>query len=297
MAFYACTTRGGSPVGSLSKKIPLIITKMGGNVQLNFNKDSTVFAPKVLYNVNVNQATRQPVIDINAIQNVNCKLAVYINAYSALANNSIEVADSSGNTLIEATKQSAAGNAITVNETIRNLWANSKFVVKEKSTNSGITGYGVILCDESTDIMAISAAPSTNTHLTGVSTYAKNSAFSFGQYSPTNNINGTVWEEITVNTSGVYKIYLSSLLNGTYGASGWTNDRRIELLLVNGNTTTSLGTAGSQCLYPSINYQQTWTMSGSIFIPSVQLTAGQKLRLKFYEDSYTLHGHELIIFK
>ena len=142
-----------------------------------------------------------------------------------------------------------------------------------------------------------SAAPSTNTHTTGASSYAKNNAFTFGTYSASNNINGVVWREITVNTSGVYKIYLSSLLNGTYGASGWTADRRIELLLIDGNTATSLGTAGSQCLYPSVNYQQTYTMSGSIFIPSIQLTAGQKLQLKFYEDSYTLHGHELIIFK
>jgi len=297
MAFYACSTRGGSPVASLSKKIPLIITKMGGNVQININKDIGVLAPKLIYGANVAQATKQPVIDINAIQNLNYKLAAYITTYSAYTYNGIDITDSSGNVLLTCAKEGAAGNNIVVDETVRNLWANSKIVVKERSQNSGITGYGVILASDDTEIMGISAAPSTNTHTTGASSYAKNNAFTFGTYSASNNINGVVWREITVNTSGVYKIYLSSLLNGTYGASGWTADRRIELLLIDGNTATSLGTAGSQCLYPSVNYQQTYTMSGSIFIPSIQLTAGQKLQLKFYEDSYTLHGHELIIFK
>ena len=130
----------------------------------------------------------------------------------------------------------------------------------------------------------------------GQGIYVKDNAFTFGDYTPTNNINGATWYDITVNTSGVYKIYLSSLSQGTYGVSGWTADRRIELWVTNGNNSVTLGTAGSYMLYPSLIYPAV-TMCGSIFIPSVQLTAGQHLYLRVYNDNQSIAQYELIIFK
>ncbi|MBP5596970.1 MAG: hypothetical protein J6Y02_16420 [Pseudobutyrivibrio sp.] len=316
MAFYRCGGGGAEKEDPINKLIYMDV-KCNNSTCNPIYINGEYIDVKSVYNPQLNVANRVQIRELYPHKTFDYKLMTYcICNNTSMARNSIDVSREYGNgeleLLQEATKESALGSVLNWDDTIRTLYFNdasqdgsSRDVglrISERSTNSGITGYGVYLFDPSIDLYFFQAETYNST---GYSFPQYNKevspnipAFTVIAQTHTANISsGAVWYTLKCNQSGTYNIMLGALNYGTYGTSGYTENRRIMLERWKGQDFKGENTVGSQMLYPSFVYVADHTMQGHQIIPNVTIEANENLYLQVYTSNAGIFGHQILIYK